>query len=265
MSYYGARYYEPKTSVWLSVDPLAEEFAGRSPYEYCFNNPVKFTDPTGMSPDNEYDENGKKISTLGGETTNYYHQKNGSVIVEDVKSKEKQTIQASKTGESLLLDYDRRGTKINGLIITNEYFSGEGPENSLIYGNDKQMNKDIQTSAIFKNALDKFQKTDMNKKMYSSGEGEFGLIGAAKAGTNLTLQVLGKFGVSFYPIGDKVLVFVTDSKSKNSVNPILKMMAEFTNNSEYGNISRKIDTITPEGNTRQTYMFELPKSYFKKK
>ncbi|WP_150546760.1 RHS repeat domain-containing protein, partial [Mesonia oceanica] len=46
--YYGARYYNPKWSVWLSVDPLAEKYPGWSPYNYTLNNPVRFTDPTGM-------------------------------------------------------------------------------------------------------------------------------------------------------------------------------------------------------------------------
>ena len=50
MYYYGARYYDPRISIFVSVDPLAEKFVGRSPYEYCFNNPVNLIDPTGMSP-----------------------------------------------------------------------------------------------------------------------------------------------------------------------------------------------------------------------
>ena len=31
--YYGARYYDPRLSIWASTDPLAEKFAGRSPYD----------------------------------------------------------------------------------------------------------------------------------------------------------------------------------------------------------------------------------------
>lgn len=50
MYYYGARYYDPRISIFVSVDPLAEKFVGRSPYEYCFNNPINLVDPTGMSP-----------------------------------------------------------------------------------------------------------------------------------------------------------------------------------------------------------------------
>ena len=45
--YYHARYYDPRLSVWLSVDPLAEKYFWTSSYVYCLNNPVKYTDPDG--------------------------------------------------------------------------------------------------------------------------------------------------------------------------------------------------------------------------
>ena len=47
--YYGARYYDPKTSVWLSADPLQEKYPNISTYAYCFNNPIMFIDPDGKS------------------------------------------------------------------------------------------------------------------------------------------------------------------------------------------------------------------------
>jgi len=46
--YYGARYYDPRTSVWISVDPLAEKYPNVSSYVYCHNNPVNMIDPDGM-------------------------------------------------------------------------------------------------------------------------------------------------------------------------------------------------------------------------
>jgi RHS repeat-associated protein len=46
--YYGARYYTPEVSIWLSVDPLAEEYPSLSPYNYCANNPLKYIDPNGL-------------------------------------------------------------------------------------------------------------------------------------------------------------------------------------------------------------------------
>lgn len=49
MYYYGARYYDPRISIFVSVDPLAEEFAGWTPYHYVHNNPINLIDPTGMA------------------------------------------------------------------------------------------------------------------------------------------------------------------------------------------------------------------------
>ena len=47
MYYYGARYYEPRLSLWMSCDPLQERKAGFTTYAYCENNPVKLFDPDG--------------------------------------------------------------------------------------------------------------------------------------------------------------------------------------------------------------------------
>jgi RHS repeat-associated protein len=48
--YYGARYYDPAISIFLSVDPLAEKFPDYTPYNYTLNNPIMFIDPDGRSP-----------------------------------------------------------------------------------------------------------------------------------------------------------------------------------------------------------------------
>ena len=46
--YYGARYLDPTSAQWLSVDPLWEDNAGVSPFNYCLSNPIKMIDPDGM-------------------------------------------------------------------------------------------------------------------------------------------------------------------------------------------------------------------------
>lgn len=47
---YGFRIYNPLIAKFLSVDPLAEQFPDQSPYSAMFNNPIFWTDPTGMAP-----------------------------------------------------------------------------------------------------------------------------------------------------------------------------------------------------------------------
>ena len=36
---------------WISPDPLSEEFSDWSPYTFVYNSPIKYTDPTGMAPE----------------------------------------------------------------------------------------------------------------------------------------------------------------------------------------------------------------------
>ncbi len=47
MYYYGARYYEPKLSLWMSANPLEEDYPNLSAYGYCHNNPIILYDPDG--------------------------------------------------------------------------------------------------------------------------------------------------------------------------------------------------------------------------
>lgn len=59
----------PEFSRFPSVDPLASLMPGWNPYHYTFNNPVKFTDPTGKFP---VCENCDEIYAQGAIVSNQY-------------------------------------------------------------------------------------------------------------------------------------------------------------------------------------------------
>ncbi len=48
--YYGARYMNPRMSLWYGVDPLTEKYQGFSGYIYCESNPTKLIDSDGKRP-----------------------------------------------------------------------------------------------------------------------------------------------------------------------------------------------------------------------
>lgn len=63
--YYGARYYDPVVSTWLSVDPLADQAPGWTPYRFGFNNPIRYTDPDGQW---EWDVAGNLVAQKGDQS-----------------------------------------------------------------------------------------------------------------------------------------------------------------------------------------------------
>ena len=48
--YYGARYYDPRLSVWMSTDLKEAKYPGLSTYCYSFNNPIRLKDYDGNEP-----------------------------------------------------------------------------------------------------------------------------------------------------------------------------------------------------------------------
>jgi RHS repeat-associated protein len=48
--YYGARYYDPRISLWMSTDPMQEKYPNFSSLCFTFNNPLNYIDDHGFEP-----------------------------------------------------------------------------------------------------------------------------------------------------------------------------------------------------------------------
>jgi RHS repeat-associated protein len=74
-SYFGARYYDADLSIWLSVDPMAHLRESLTPYNYCSNNPIMRTDPTGALDGDYYDADGVYLGNDGIDDNKVYQLK----------------------------------------------------------------------------------------------------------------------------------------------------------------------------------------------
>jgi len=267
MYYYGARYYDPRISIFVSVDPLAEVQPDKAPYHYCSNNPVMRIDPTGMI-DGEYekDENGqwKKISTKGDEIgVDFYHtdktDKNGNQLTEVTDRKGNWNV--IRDGRRVLSG-EQRNNSVNWNTIYNEWTDGKGPARSIFEGSHPST-KDLQFNFRLGDAFRDFVDSGDKK---SSSAINFNLLDVWLSSYNMQSQMMGSFNASFYSLGDKVLNIIQDSKSRTSFYYHLPGI----NNRDRGqrwkwNLKGYQEVDDRESNTFQTYIYLRDKNYSKSK
>ena len=130
MYYYGARYYEPRLSLWMSTDPAQEKYSNISTYCYVSNNPIKYIDIVGLeigSPWRHIAPVIPKNKFIGWGNSPFYQNfinKNGR--------------------KPQCADYAREQLRVVGVLVG----GGSDPTNMYVYSEKKGANKVVLDKAI---------------------------------------------------------------------------------------------------------------------
>lgn len=163
MYYAGARYYNPKWSIWLSVDPLAREFPGWSPYNYTLQNPVRYVDPDGRAPIDPRIIN--FIQTAVNNLPKNYAQREYNSLVNRIFGFSERT---NNVGLSSSLN-DNRYTRGRNAVSDN-YFSGRGSFN--FFGTSKELNYEMgirNSTSLYKISSYSFKGNEKGPHLYGGG------------------------------------------------------------------------------------------------
>ena len=194
--YYGARYYDPRVSIFLNVDPLTEKYPHVSPYTYTLNNPINLIDPTGMEAeknDPNGDEKNKNPRKAGTRPEGISEKESLSQIV---------TIDGKKYHKNTGNLFAEIGNKINSFFGGNDdYFVEHKPydpvADGFIHEAVEQSAGTLIGGAILKTAGGVIKNTITNK-VTTSKLGEVTLkTTTAKIGEN-SLKFAGDEGITHF-------------------------------------------------------------------
>ena len=108
---YHARVYSPDAPHFWQIDPKAEEMRRWSPYCYAFNNPMRFTDPDGMSPSDHW-----QLNSLGKLELIKKTNDNFNVFFDEKGNKLFQTNEMSK--EMTTKAWEGKGDEYQNKLVT---------------------------------------------------------------------------------------------------------------------------------------------------
>ena len=130
--YYGARYMNPRTSLWYGVDPLTEEYPSIGVYTYCADNPIR-----------NIDSDGERIIGIKGKDAVYLDKQNKITFTNFATQDIRRIVAAlmmTKEGEKILYYAIRSKILVKMNISIDAKIEKVAAGNDYIYGETLQGN-----------------------------------------------------------------------------------------------------------------------------
>ena len=198
MYYYGARYYEPRLSLWMSVDPMEEKYPATSSYCFVANNPIKYFDLDGLQL---WVANNEAMSlllhTLAPEDRGYVvRDKNGFIDSKILTEGVKHSVSNSENLKSLqkiVADPDNT-VRLYGLVEQYDFLSVNNEKKTKIFEAPNRQN-------LYRELMEGFSGDESMKAKYSETLIQQGIVDEYELTGNLGATLRPKRLTNVFPAG----------------------------------------------------------------